>query len=307
MIRAVEVKGKGSAAKFVAAGELPLPTGAVVEGVVQDVQAVSMALQKLWSDVKFSSRNVVCGVFNQNVLMRLINFAKVPKDKLAQAIRLQAGDYFPIPLSQLEYDFAVLGETVQNGESMYEVLLVAAKQQDIKPSITALLNSKLNPQVVDAVPLALLRTLPKAKQQGTVVIVNLAMGLSSIVLVVGGMACYVRALPVNLQEFLGTPASEAVGSEDFHTWASTVANEIRTFTAYYLQQERLSSIDAVLLSGRGARINGLVEYLHTELGTKVDVLRPAEALNVNKAKAEVDLQNSDFAVSTGLALRGLEV
>ncbi|MGI6659112.1 MAG: hypothetical protein ACOX4N_06880 [Dethiobacteraceae bacterium] len=41
MIRAVEVKGKNGAAKVVAAGEYPLPEKAVVEGVVQDVEAVS--------------------------------------------------------------------------------------------------------------------------------------------------------------------------------------------------------------------------------------------------------------------------
>lgn len=324
MIRAVEMKGKGSTAKIVAAGEIALPEHAVVEGVVQDGEAVSAALQKLWREAKFSSRNVVLGVFNQSVLLRLINFPKIPKDKLAQAIRLQAGEYFPIPLSQLEFDFAVVGETESNGESLHEVLLVAVKQTDLLPSVTALLNSKLNPQVVDATPLALLRTLPQARQKGTTVLVDLAMGISSIVLAVDGMPRYARVLPVNLRDYFSelgaqlnvgdsytgyVAATVERGSENeaFHRWRQAVTKEIRTFISFYLQQEQLNDVEAVLLSGRGARIVNLAEDLQEDLGVMVEVIRPLETVKLAKGTAQVDLNNPDFAVSTGLALRGLEV
>ena len=201
MIRAVEVKGKNGAAKVVAAGEYPLPEKAVVEGVVQDVEAVSAALQDLWREARFKSRDVVLGVFNQSVLLRLINFPKVPKEKLAQAIRLQAGDYFPIPLSQLEFDFAVVGETEEDGESKHRILLVAAKQSDLQQSIAAVVGSKLNPQVIDASLLALLRTMPPERHRGTAVMVDLALGVSSIVLAVDGMPRYARVLSVNLRDY----------------------------------------------------------------------------------------------------------
>lgn len=324
MIRAVEMQGKNGTARIVAAGEMPLPEQAVVEGVVQDVEAVSAALQKLWREARFKSRNVVLGVFNQSVLMRLIEFPKVPKERLAQAIRLQAGDYFPIPLSQLEFDFAVVGETNSDGNVMHEVLLVAAKTADLQTSITALINSKLNPQVIDATPLALLRTLPRARQQGATVMVDLAMGISSIILTVDGMPRYARVLPVKLRDYFSELGSQLnVGdsytgyvaatvergseNEAYQRWRQAVTEEIRTFIAYYLQQEQLGNIEAVLLSGRGARTTDLADYLQEDLGVTVEVILPTEIVKLAKGKAQVDLNNPEFAVSTGLALRGLEV
>ena len=323
MIRAVEVKGKKGAAKVEAAGEYPLPDKAVVEGVVQDAEAVSAALQDLWREARFKSRDVVLGVFNQSVLLRLINFPKVPKEKLAQAIRLQAGDYFPIPLSQLEFDFAVVGETEEDGESKHRILLVAAKQTDLQQSIAAVVGSKLNPQVIDASLLALLRTMPPERRRGTAVMVDLALGVSSIVLAVDGMPRYARVLSVNLRDYfaeLGIQLGMGEGaagyaaatvepgskSEALQRWHQAVAGEIRTFISFYLQQEELGEVQAVLLSGRGARITGLADYLRKELGVTVELVRPLAAVKTVKGTVQVDLNNPDFAVSTGLALRGLE-
>ena len=65
-------------------------------------------------------------------------------------------------------------------------------------------------------------------------------------------------------------------------------------------------MQAVLLSGRGARITGLADYLRKELGVTVELVRPLAAVKTVKGTVQVDLNNPDFAVSTGLALRGLE-
>lgn len=325
IIRAVEMKGKKGTAKVTAAGQILIPDQAVVDGVVQDLDVVSAALQKLWRDAKFKSRDVVLGVFNQSVLMRLINFPKVPKDKLDQAIRLQAGDYFPIPMSQMVMDFSVVGEIENEEGSMYEVLLVAAKQQQLEQSIRALTQSKLTPLVVDAVPLALLRTVPEAKKTGTTVVVDLAMGLSSIVLAVNGMPRFARVLPINLRQYISHMGSDLdVGdlyneyvavtaetgsseNESFQQWCLSVAEEIRNSISYYVKQDQLNDVDWLLLSGRGARITGLVEFLRENLGVTVSVLEPAARVKTGKAKLQVNLSGPEFAVSTGLALRGLEV
>jgi Tfp pilus assembly PilM family ATPase len=50
----------------------------------------------------------------------------------------------------------------------------------------------------------------------------------------------------------------------------------------------------------------LADYLRKELGVTVELVRPLAAVKTVKGTVQVDLNNPDFAVSTGLALRGLE-
>ncbi|MCW3490297.1 type IV pilus biogenesis protein PilM [Dethiobacter alkaliphilus] len=318
LIRAVEVRGKNGSAKVVAGGQVPVPDGAVSDGIVQEPEVVADALQKLWSKAGIGSKNVVLGMFNQGVIMRLINFPKVPKDKLEQALRLQAGEYFPIPLSQMILDFAVVGEVENDGAEQYEVLLVAAKKTHMEPGLEALKKAKLSVDVVDATPLALMRALPKEKLEGTVVLVDLAMGLSNLLLSIDGMPRFARVIPVNLKQYVSNvgaslevqadyqqyvaAALEKDAGEEFNRWGSTVAKEIRASISFYVKQDNLEDVDRVILSGKGAKVIGLADLLSEDLNVPVEVVQPMA--NVD-SKAE--LEGPDFAVCVGLALRGLEV
>jgi type IV pilus assembly protein PilM len=321
LIRAVEIKGNSSTAKIIAAGQMPIPETAVVDGVVQESDAVVEALGKLWSKARISSRNVVLGMFNQSVIMRLINFPKVPRDKLEQALRLQVGDYFPIPLSQMIMDFDVIGEINGDEGEQYEVLLVAARKAQLEHSLDALKKSKLISKVVDASPLAMTRVLSQEKLSGTTVLVDLSMGLSSIVLVMNGMPRFARVMPVSLRQYIGSfgasldqeyhqyvaaTLEKGINKELFVKWGTVVADEIRTSISYYVRQDNLSDVDRIILSGQGARVIGLHELLQEQLDISVEVVQPLANVKVNK-KLGIDVNGPEFAVSVGLALRGLEV
>lgn len=319
-IRAVEVQGNG---KVAASGHVQIPETAVVDGVVQDVDAVSNALIALWAKAKFRSRSVVLGIFNQGVIMRLINFPKVPGDKLDQALRLQAGDYFPIPLSQMILDFAVVGQVEVDGQEQHEILLVAARKSQLEAGLAALQKSSLKPQVVDATPLALMRVLPKGKLNGTTVVVDLAMGLSSILLATDGMPRFSRVMPVSLKQYIGTVGTTLADDRDYHQyaaaaleneagwdlfqkWGMTVANEIRTSISFYVKQDSLNEVERIVLSGIGSRVTGLTGLLQEELAVPVELVQPL-AHSSAASMMDVDVNLPEFAVSMGLALRGLEV
>ena len=104
VLRVVEMKGTARTASISAAAQIEIPAHAVVEGVVVDVDAVADALGQLWSRARIKNRNVVLGISNQGVLMRLANLPRVPTKKLSQVLAFQAGEYFPIPLDQLVFD-----------------------------------------------------------------------------------------------------------------------------------------------------------------------------------------------------------
>lgn len=326
VIRVVELKGKAGSATLTSAGQIDLPEGAVVEGVVADQGAVSKALQELWSRAGISKSNVVLGISNQGVLMRLANFPKMPEKKLAQAVRFQAGEHFPIPLNQMVFDFSVVGETKGENGTVLEVLLVAARRDMLDKSLKALAGAGLQPTVVDASPLALMRTVPREKFKTTVLLADISNGLGTLTLVDGGVPRFARAIPhslstyaremdLSLAEVLGGIRQAAAASEGrqdpvatLEEWGKALANEMRSSAGYYLSQKSEGSVDLVMLSGRGARIPGLGVILREELKVPVELVKPTAGIAGSSQVGSVDLQREgpEFAVSIGLALRGLE-
>jgi len=320
-IRAAEIRGKSGSLKVTAAAQVLIPKTAVVDGVVQEVATVSEALNKLWSQAKFSSRNVVLGMFNQSVIIRLINFPKVPKNKLDQAVKLQAGEYIPIPPAQMLLDLALVGEVDGEDGPQYELLLVAARKAQLEPSLAALKMSRLLPRVVDLAPLATMRVVPSEKLVGTVVLVDLSMGLGSVLLAVDGMPRFARVMPVGLSQFqssLGLVMEEeeyhrqvaatlekGSDEQEFDRWIQSVASEIRTSISYYIKQESLSSVSKILLSGIGARAAGLAVLLQDTLEVAVEVAQPLA--NFKDGQSKFAVSGAEFAVSIGLALRGMEL
>ena len=326
VIRAVEVSGTLRSSTLVKAGQVEIPPEAVVEGVIEDVEVVAGALNKLWSKAGFDSREVVLGVSNQGVLMRLANFPKMPGDKLAKMLRYQAGEYFPIPLEELVLDYAVAGEVRGETGAQMEVLMVAARQDMLGKHLQALFAASLTPKVVDASPLALMRTLPESRLSGTLILADVSNGMSTLLLITGGVPRVVRMIPnvpqystgksdyilgavlESAQQVASTLADERDPGDLWSQRGAVLANEIKSSIGYYIARREAISVDCLFLSGHGAMLDGLPEFFASELGVQVEIINPLAGF-----KEPVQAQNIDwvsrgpaFAASIGLALRGLE-
>lgn len=345
-IRAVELTGSPSAPSLSAMGRMPLPSGAVSEGVVQQPAAVAGALEELWHRAGIVSREVILGVFNQAVLVRMAKFPGVAADKVAQMVRYQAQEHIPVPISTVVLDYAVVGQASEEAGNTLEVLLVAARRDMLKSFLEALEAAGITPLDIDVSPLALIRNLAPQASRGTVVILDIALGLSNLLIISRNAPRLVRLLPIGLQgaaEQIGcspddlVPASwpedlqrhadlcanEAAATldkdlpadpersgglenETLSGWAGTLEGEIRSSIGYYLGQPGSAPVDGLLLSGRGARLEGLAGHLQERLKIPVNVLQPLAGVNNREAYGGFSYEQ-DFSVSVGLARRGLGV
>ncbi len=311
-VRAVELKPGRSGVQLRAAGRCSLPEGAVSAGVVQETDAVADALHQLWSDAGFAVRDVVVGVANQGMFMRSITFPRVPRENLEDALRLQAGEHLPIPLEQLVMDFAVLDEiTGEEGEELYELLLVAVRRDQLQRTLDALQHSGLRPVVVDASPLALARNLEQSELAGSIVLADVAGGVTSLLVVSGGQPVFARVSPVGLSSLNGRPGDDDAPAADDReaqeSWARELAQEINTSVHYYLTQTYDEVVDALIISGCGSRPDVVPEILEEALEMPVRRLDPLRRLAVVRDDG-IDWESdaSDFAVSIGLGHRAIE-
>ncbi|MEW6244732.1 MAG: type IV pilus assembly protein PilM [Bacillota bacterium] len=317
VIRVAELNKSRKRTTLVRAGQLEIPETAVVEGAVVQIDTVAIALEKMWSHYRFTSRNVVMGVANHGVLMRLATFPKIKDSQLEQVVRFQAGEYFPIPVSQLVLDFAVVGTVEEGAAQKVEVLLVAVRRDLLAKALAALERARLTPVVIDASPLAAMRTLPRERLLGTAAIVDIANGLSSLLVVVGGVPRFARFIPVSLQshayydvnsmsvEVVAGPSQQQKSWQPGE-WETAFINEIRSSLTYAEYQGK-GPIDSMFLSGPGARIVGLKEMLQEKFGIPVHIIQPCDTIALKThTGADIETLGPDFTVSVGLALRGLE-
>ncbi len=336
VIRAVELRMTNDGYAIPIVAEEAVAIEAISEGLIKDANAVKKAVGKLWVKAGFKSRQVVLGIFGHSVIIRLIDFPKVPEERLAQALHLKSSEYFPIPPSQLVLNHAVVGEKAIKDGDVLEILLVAAKRAELSTYIEVLESNNLQPIIAEPTPLALRRVLP-AKGQGSVIAVaDLSNGLSSLVVYSDGKPRFVRGLPISLSQYLqekGLPYSSSKKKDEtaqalgllklpevafgkneeespLNEWALKVVNEVLSSVNYYQQQNIGKYVDSLFLSGRGARVRGLAEMLEQELEIPVKLINPMENISdgiaMTKENKALGRVSTDFAVSFGLALRGFE-
>lgn len=211
--RAVELSGGPASPRLESWGRAPLPPGAVSDGMVLQPEAVASALEKLWHRAGIGSREVILGLYNQAVLVRMANFPEVPAGKVDQMVRLQAQEHIPVPLGTVVLDHAVIGKASTERGNVLEVLLVAARRDMLKSFLTALSAARLKPLDIDVSPLALIRNLSPQTLKGTVAILDVGVGLSNLLVVSRNAPRLVRLLPAGLQgaaDLLGCTADDLV-------------------------------------------------------------------------------------------------
>ena len=148
-IRAVEIAKENGAYKILAMGYMPLEEGIIGEAFIRDSIAFNDALTQLIASGNFQTTDVAIGVNNENVLMRYATFPKVDNDKLRNMILLQAQEFIPIPIQEMEVDFVVAGETEdEEGNPQVNVMLIAARKQMLEGYINLFTVSKLQVQEI---------------------------------------------------------------------------------------------------------------------------------------------------------------
>lgn len=319
MVRAVEAAGSPGATRLINMAGAPVPDGAVEEGIIMQPEEVGMALSKLWSRGPIKSRSVMLGISNQSVLVRYATIPKVPPDKLANVIRFHAQEHLPIPLESVVLDHMVVGETVIEDNTVLEVLLVAARRDMLQSFLEALEVAKLEPADIDVSTLTLMRVLPEAALKRAIAVVNVANGLSNILISVQGSPRMARLVSVKLKDLAdgfncalkdvvqvsaeNIPEHQAI----YSAWTSNLINETRSSITYYQNQENAHELEAILINGRGALLKGIAAEMQQALGLPVRVINPFTGfVNGEQKTRGSGIKAVEFAICAGLARRGLE-
>src|ERR1700691_5973646 len=90
-VRASELEFGSGAPVLVAFGQVGLPPGAIVDGEVQDLSAVSDAIVRLWQNGKFQSKSVVVGIAGLRAITREVDLPWVSDADIDSGVRFSSG------------------------------------------------------------------------------------------------------------------------------------------------------------------------------------------------------------------------
>ena len=334
-VRAAEVESSSGAGgrpggTLVRYGEVALPLGAVRDGEVVEVQTVASALQQLWSEGGFSTKDVVIGVGNQRVIVREMELPWMPLHQLKASLPYQAQELLPMSTDEVLMDFYPQDEFDGPEGRTVSGMFVAAVRDTVTANILACESAGLSPQMVDLNAFALTRSLAHGGLRGrTVAFVDVGARISNIVIAEAGVPRFVRTLPAGGQDVTDAVAGamqialgdaerlkreigvgHAVGAdrqaagEAIATVARTLVESIRGTFQFYASSRPGSPIEAVVLTGGGAHLPGLGQYVASVSRVPVSLGNPLEVVTVSKSmkSSASSGKESLMALSVGLAL-----
>ncbi len=119
----------------------------IVDGQVMDSSRVIEALQKAFVDGKIRQKEVALSVSGQSVIIRKITVPMMTPAELEEQIHWEAEQHIPFDIKDVQVDYQVLRRRPE--ASQMDLLLVAAKRDQISDFVQLARDAKLKPVVCD--------------------------------------------------------------------------------------------------------------------------------------------------------------
>lgn len=308
-IRAIELTKSNGAYSVLACGKIPLPAGTIEEGFIRNADEFNKALAELLQNGNFKSSDVVVGVNNENVIMRYASFPKVPEDKLRNMVLLQAQEFIPIPVQEMEIDYVIAGESLNDEEQpVVNVLLVAARRNMLEQLITVLGASKLQVVDIDASVLSICRGLAPMTVGKKYALLNMTDDILNFLVVKDSEISMVRSITIperaeDAVKSVFSQETETVPQEDLDAVGSMLASETNSSVSYYAMQNMAEPIEQIYFVSAARDAVALAKMVADSVYTiPVDIPALYTEQNLGLSQDVV----KEFAGCIGLAMQALE-
>ncbi|MCI5739576.1 MAG: pilus assembly protein PilM [Ruminococcus sp.] len=308
-IRAIELTKSNGAYSVLACGKIPLPEGTIEEGFIRNADEFNKALAELLQNGNFKSNDVVVGVNNENVIMRYASFPKVPEDKLRNMVLLQAQEFIPIPVQEMEIDYVIAGESLNDEEQpVVNVLLVAARRNMLEQLITVLGASKLQVVDIDASVLSVCRGLAPMTVGKKYALLNMTDDILNFLVIKDSEISMVRSITIperaaDAVKSVFSQETETVPQEDLEAVGSMLASETNSSVSYYAMQNMAEPIEQIYFVSAARDAGTLAKTVADAVYTiPVDIPTLYTEQNLGLSQDVV----KEFAGCIGLAMQALE-
>jgi type IV pilus assembly protein PilM len=297
----------------------PLPPNSVIEKNIADVEAVGEAIKRAVKRSGSRTKFAAAAVAGSAVITKTIAMpATLTEEDMEQQIQLEADQYIPYPLEEVNLDFEVLGPT-ENDPERVDVLLAA---------------SGLKPKIIDveayAIENAFSLLAPQLPEQGidqTIAVVDVGATMTTLNVMHDLKTIYTREqvfggkqLTEEIQRRYGLSYEEAGMAkrqgglpdnyvpEVLEPFKDAMAQQVSRSLQFFFSSSQYSNVDHIVLAGGSAMIAGIDEMIADKLGVHTSIANPfANMTLASRVKAQ-SLSNDAPAlmIACGLAMRSFD-
>ncbi len=323
-IKALQLSQNGSGLKLAALGIAPLPPDVIVEGTIREPAVVTEAIQEAVSRAGVSTKDAAIALSGRELIIKKIQIPTVPAKELHDAMQLEAEHHIPFAIDEVYLDYHVVGKP----EETMDLILVAVKKSKVTEYVSVVEAAGLTPVVVDVDGFALGNQfeLNQPEERGeAVALVDIGASAMKTNVVRDGASIFARDIPFGGKNYtqaiaqhlrISIDQAEAakLGKDVGIPWDSIVAAleavsrelslEIQRTFDYFASTAESERIGKIVLAGGCAQLPGLVDYLSSTWGIRVEVARPFDHIHVGAAHTDmVASAGPGLAVAVGLGLR----
>ena len=332
-VKLLELSRSGNRFKVEAYAVEPLPTNAVVEKNIVELEGVGLALSRAVAKAKVGTRPAAVAVAGSAVITRTVEMdASLNDAELETQLQIEADQYIPYPLEEVALDFEVQGSSARNAERV-DVLLAACRKENVEAREAALALAGLTAKIVDVEIFALERTFGlfaaqlAGKDARTVALVDIGATMTTLSVLHNGRTLYTREqlfggrqLTEEIQRRYGLSFEEAGLAkkrgglpEDYERdvlqpFKDAVVQQVSRSLQFFFAAGQFNQIDAILLAGGTASIPGLARLIEQKIGTPTLVANPfADMLLAPKVNPSALASDApSLMIACGLALRSFD-
>jgi type IV pilus assembly protein PilM len=330
-VKVIQIKESGKGVHLMKYGVEPLPPQSIVDGHVMNGGAVVDALSKIIKDLRISQREVALSISGHSVIIKKLNLPLMKRDELEEQIQWEAEQHIPYEISEVEIDYNILWQNPDVGQM--DVLLVAAKKEEIQDLVEVVRQAKLKPMVVDIDAFALQNVyeLNYGYNEGeTIALLNVGASVTTVNILTGAVSQFTRditnggasiteeiqkQLQVSFEEAEaykaggGVHSQEVVPEEVDEIIANVVdalAAEIQRSLDFFMATTSQSEVERIFITGGTSKIPFLRSSIERRSRVQVEPLDPFRRVLFDERQFDPEVLRSQAPQATvclGLALR----
>ncbi len=330
-VKALELREAGRGYQLVSFAAKSIAPQAIVDGAVMDANAIVDAITELFREAKIKTKNVAMGISGHSVIVKKISLPEMSADELEESIHWEAEQYIPFDIDDVNLDFQILESSTATEEGKMDVILVAVKKDKIDESVSLVVQTGLNPVVVDLEAFALQNAYEinyEVEPGKNIALIDIGAGVMNINVIHESVSVFTRDISIGGNQYtesiqkelnISHEQAEAVKKGEriegidqaavrgvIESVSDNLTMEIQRSFDFFRATASERDIQKIILSGGTARIRGLDEYITQRLSVPVVINNPFQNIRVNERKfdqAWLMEVAPTAAVVVGLALR----
>lgn len=289
----------------------------------KELEAVADILKKIIVQIGTTSKDVNLALPESLVFTRVIKFPLLSEEEISAAVKWEAEQYIPIPVSEAVVQYSLLEKNEKTQQT--SVLLVAAPKNIVEKYVKVIRLAGLTPVSAETELTALARSL--SPDTGVSMLLDLGSSATDMSVIKDGKVVFTRSIPVAGDAFTRSVAQGlGINPQQAEEYKKTygldpnqlegkvksalepvfkmVVDEIKKAIHFYQSDDKGEAPTSVVITGGASIMPGIVPYLTENLGIETVVGDPFSKISLDpETLKSLAPYSSIYGTAIGLAMR----